>query len=89
MAEPYRSTPIFDENTLPEALRNNHQTKEGVWGLIRVLEGELNLTYVEPHAEKVLTPGSPGLVAPQQTHFVTAVGRMRMQVDFYNEPPTL
>ncbi|PBN42922.1 DUF1971 domain-containing protein [Sphingobium sp. D43FB] len=88
MAEPYRSTPIFDENTLPDALRNRHQTKEGVWGLIRVLEGELNLTYVEPHSEKVLTPGSPGLVAPQQIHFVTALGPLRMQVDFYNEPPT-
>ena len=88
MAEPYRSTPIFDENTLPDALRNRHQTKEGVWGLIRVLEGALNLTYVEPHSETVLTPGSPGLVAPQQIHFVTALEPMRMRVDFYNEPPT-
>ncbi|MDE8650629.1 DUF1971 domain-containing protein [Novosphingobium album (ex Liu et al. 2023)] len=88
MAEPYRSTPIFDENTLPQALRSNHQTKEGVWGVIKVLEGVLNLTYVQPHAEKELTPGNPGLVAPQQTHFVTTIGPMRMQVDFYNEPPT-
>lgn len=88
MAEPYRSTPIFDENTLPQALRNMHRTKEGVWGVIRVLEGELNLTYVEPRSEKVLTPGNPGLIAPQQTHFVTALGPMRMQVDFYTEPPS-
>ncbi|CCW16987.1 Protein of unknown function DUF1971 [Sphingobium indicum BiD32] len=89
MAEPYRSTPIFDEITLPAALRANHQTKEGVWGIIRVLEGELNLTYVEPHAEQVLTPGAPGLVAPEQVHYVTALGPMRMQVDFYHEPPSL
>ena len=89
MAEPYRSTPIFDETTLPEALRSNHQTKDGVWGLIRVLEGELRLTYVEPRSEVLLTPGSPGLVSPQQTHFVTATGPVRMQVDFYHEPPAL
>jgi tellurite resistance-related uncharacterized protein len=89
MAEPYRSTPIFDEKTLPDALRGNHQTKEGVWGVIKVLEGELHLTYVEPRAEKLLTPGNPGVVAPQQTHFVTPTGPMRMQVDFYSEPPTL
>lgn len=89
MAEPYRSTPIFDEHTLPEALRNKHQTKDGVWGVIRVIEGELNLTYVEPHSEKVLKPGDPGLIAPQQIHFVTPLGPMRMQVDFYNEPPPL
>lgn len=87
MAEPYRSTPIFDQDSLPAALRNNHQTKEGVWGVIRVLEGELNLTYVQPHSEKMLSPGNPGVVGPQQTHFVTPIGPMRMQVDFYNEPP--
>lgn len=89
MTEPYRSTPIFNENTLPQALRANHQTKEGVWGVIKVFEGELNLTYIEPHSEMLLTPGNPGLVSPQQTHFVTAIGPMRMQVDFYNEPPRL
>ena len=32
MAEikPYRSTPIFDQDTLPAALRRRHDTKEGV-----------------------------------------------------------
>lgn len=89
MTEPYRSTPIFDESTLPAALRSRHETKAGVWGVIRVIEGELNLTYVDPHSEKLLTPGEPGLVAPQEAHFVTPIGRMRMQVDFYGEPPIL
>lgn len=89
MAAPYRSTPVFDETSLPQALRNMHQTKAGVWGVIRVLEGELRLTYVDPPSEKLLTPGNPGLTTPQQTHFVTPLGPMRMQVDFYDEPPTL
>lgn len=87
MAEPYRSTPVFDEATLPAALRNEHRTKEGVWGLIRVIEGQLNLTYVEPHSEKLLSPGNPGIVCPGQTHFVTPLGAMKMQVDFFSEPP--
>lgn len=87
MAEPYRSTPIFDEDTIPAALRAEHRTKTGVWGLIRVIEGELNLTYADPHAQKVLSPGNPGIVEPEQTHFVTPLGKVRMQVDFYTEPP--
>ncbi len=86
-AAPYRSTPVFDQDTLPAALRARHDTKAGVWGLIRVMEGELKLTYLDPVSEVVLTPGQPGLILPQQPHFVTPLGRMRMQVDFYDQPP--
>ena len=89
MAEPYRSTPIFDEHTLPAALRANHETKAGVWGVIRVLEGALTLTYAGDASQKKLSPGNPGIVAPKQVHFVTPDGPMRMQVDFYDEPPSL
>ena len=89
MAEitPYRSTPIFDQDTLPAALRRRHDTKEGVWGVIRVLEGELRLTLLEPPSEHVLTPDNPGLVLPKQPHFVTPTGPMKMQVDFFDQLP--
>lgn len=84
---PYRSTPVFDSDTLPAALRGRHNTKAGVWGVIRVLTGELKLTMIDPPSETVLTPGQPGLVQPQQPHFVTPIGAMTMQVDFYDQPP--
>ena len=91
MATPYRSTPIFDEETLPSALRAVHRTKAGVWAVIRVLEGELRLTLLDVGEEQVLSPGNPGVVAPEQPHSVTPLGtppgRLRMQVDFYDEPP--
>ncbi len=86
-ATPYRSTPVFDETSLPAALRSRHNTKAGVWGVIRVLEGRLILRYLEPASEIVLEPGRPGLILPEQPHEVEPLGAMRMQVDFYNEPP--
>jgi tellurite resistance-related uncharacterized protein len=84
---PYRSTPVFDEVSLPAALRSRHNTKAGVWGMIRVIEGQLKLRYLEPVSEIILEPGRPGLVLPEQPHEVEPLGQMRMQVDFYNEPP--
>ena len=88
--QPYRSTPVFDQNTLTQALRARHNTKAGVWGVIRVLEGELRLTYLgDPSSEVLLTPDQPGLIRPQQPHFVTPLGPMKMQVDFYDQPPTV
>ncbi len=88
MVTPYRSTPVFDETTLPAALRREHRTKAGVWGVIRVVEGRLMLTLADGN-EKVLTPERPGLVLPEQAHRVEPLGKMRMQVDFYDRPPAL
>ncbi|MGE4322732.1 MAG: DUF1971 domain-containing protein [Sphingobium sp.] len=86
---PYRSTPLFDQDTLPRALRARHHTKAGVWGVIRVIEGTLKLTYLDPPGEILLTPDRPGLILPRQPHYVTPLGPMKMQVDFYDQPPAL
>ena len=89
VSQPYRTTPVFDENTLPVGLRRDHRTKAGVWGVIRVLEGEVVFTRLFPAEEERLTPGRPGLILPDQPHFVTPVGPMRMQVEFYDHLPLL
>ncbi len=86
---PYRTTPVFDETTLPAALRGEHSTKAGAWGVIRVLEGKLKLTVLDPRGESILSPGSPGLLLPAQPHFVTPLGPIRMQIEFYDRPPAL
>ena len=88
MRAPYKITPVFDEATLPAGLRREHRTKAGVWGVIRVLEGELRLTFADGAAERILGPGRSGLVEPDQPHQVEPIGRMRMQVEFYETAPT-
>ncbi len=85
----YRSTPVFDEVTLPAALRADHRTKAGAWGVINVLEGQLRLTFVDPPESQTLSPGRPGLVKPGQTHFVTPLGAIRMRVDFHDTEPDM
>lgn len=88
-AKPYRSTPVFDEVSLPAALRHEHRTKPGAWGVIRVLEGEVVYTIIEPFEEQRLSADRAGLILPEQAHFVTPVGSMRMQVEFYDHKPAL
>lgn len=86
-ARPYRSTPIFDETTLPNALRARHATKAGVWGVVRVIEGRLRLTYLHPEVDVDLDADRPGLLSPEQYHFVTPTGPMKMQIEFYDRRP--
>jgi len=89
-SKPYRSSPVFDAETLPAALRRAHSTKAGVWGVIRVLEGAV-CYHIEDGSvpPALLTPATPGLIRPGQLHHVEPVGAMRMQVEFYDHRPAL
>jgi len=87
MPAPYRSTPVFDQTTLPAALRAEHSTKAGVWGVIRIIAGRLKLELPDSGTATILTPEEPGLVLPEQRHRVTPLGPVRMRVEFYREPP--
>jgi hemoglobin len=89
MVQPYESTPVFDETTLPESFRREHRTKAGVWGVIRVLQGRLKLTWLDMGEARILAPSRPGLVAPEQPHALEPVGPMRMRVDFYDQAPAM
>lgn len=86
---PYASSPVFDEASLPDALRNDHRTKDGTWGLLRVLEGEVRLIFTDPPREVLVTPETPAPIAPLATHYVVPLGKMTMQVEFYRSEPLL
>lgn len=81
----YKRTPEFDQDTLPAGLRRAHRTKPGVWALIHVIEGRLRYRVLEPLSETELTPGTPGVIQPDQPHEVEPLGVMRMYVEFYSQ----
>ncbi|EJN05976.1 DUF1971 domain-containing protein [Phyllobacterium sp. YR531] len=87
---PYRSTPLFDADTLPDALLREHRTKSGVWGVIRVLEGTVRYHVLdEAKLSLILTSRNPGIIHPEQPHRVEPIGMMKMRIEFYNHKPVL
>jgi len=88
-AAPYKSTPVFDEVTLPARMQREHRTKAGAWGVIRVLEGRLRYQVLDPGSEAILEPDRPGLILPEQPHLVEPLGPVRLQVEFYDRLPVL
>lgn len=79
----YKSTPVFDEHTVPKGLLTAHSTKRGVWGRIVVHLGTLAY-HVEGAASPLhLVPGCDGIVVPEQRHHVALSGPVRFQVDFH------
>lgn len=79
----YKKTPEFDESSVPKGLLNNHQTKEGVWGKIVLLEGRLLYTINEPKEEIYLDANNFGVVEPTVYHQVKPLGKVRFYVEFY------
>ncbi|HMM55308.1 MAG TPA: DUF1971 domain-containing protein [Candidatus Desulfobacillus sp.] len=79
----YKRTPVFEEDTVPEGLLQEHTTKPAVWGRIVVLEGRLRYTIHEPAREvHVLEPGHEGIIAPAMKHEILPLGRVRFYIEF-------
>lgn len=87
MSRSYKSTPQFDEKTLPLAIRQAHSTKAGVWGLLVVEKGEVRLIFHEPRREIPVRPGKPAKIPPQSVHHVETAEPMQMHVEFFREEP--
>jgi tellurite resistance-related uncharacterized protein len=80
----YKSTPEFNEATIPTGLQRDHTTAAGVWATINVIEGTLEYCITEPATEQhILGPSDKGIIEPQVKHFVKAPGPVRFRVDFY------
>jgi tellurite resistance-related uncharacterized protein len=84
----YKRTAEFTEQTVPEALRKDHSTKEGVWAKIRVGEGKLRYRIPALGAEMELSEDKIGIVLPEILHSVEPLGHVRFFVEFYRLPDT-
>jgi tellurite resistance-related uncharacterized protein len=80
----YKRTPIFDEQTVPQGLLNEHQTKESVWGKIVLLQGKLQYTINEPEKESIILDSNTiGVVEPTIRHEVKPLGKVQFYVEFH------
>ncbi|MCG8544890.1 MAG: DUF1971 domain-containing protein [Alphaproteobacteria bacterium] len=78
----FRRTESFTRDTVPNGLLKDHQTKEGVWGLIQVEVGALEYS-IGADEVYVLTPGKNGVVEPTVPHHVKPLGEVLFFVEFY------
>ncbi len=83
---PYRTTPSFTQQTVPDGLQRGHITKAGVWGRIVVEEGELGFTI--DGQTITLSPGTDGIVPPEVEHDVSVTGPVRFHVVLHRVPKT-
>jgi tellurite methyltransferase len=87
----YKRTAVFDESTVRRGLLGEHRTKVGVWGMLHVIEGEIDFILLEPERSvTTLAAGSTHVIVSGVAHQValrTAHPRARFYVAFYGPPP--
>jgi len=82
----YSSSPVFDQDSVPQALRKEHRTKPGVWAKAIVSEGPIDFVLEsEPDAPITIQAGNFAIAEPEVPHHVNVTGPVKFQLEFYRE----
>ncbi len=78
-----RTTALWDERTMPAGLRRSHRVAAGVWGRLRVREGELRFrARTHPPLDAVVGPGAEQAIPPEVEHEVEPLGEVAFLIEF-------
>ena len=83
---PGGTSPLFTEDTLPDALQAEHTLAPGRWGVLNVLGGSLRFVDMENTVERVITAPDRVTIRPGLSHRVAIEGPLRCRIDFFREP---
>ncbi len=79
----YKRTDEYTADSTPAGLLSDHTTKAGVWAMIRVLEGSMQLVTEEGVEE--LHKKNPGFIEPEVPHHIVPGEDVRFYVEFFRD----
>lgn len=88
----YKTLPVWGAATLPEGFRRMHNTQEGTWAQLQVLQGTLDFAFLDAAGQVVsqhrFSPQQqPPRIAPQQWHRIVATSDdVQCQLSFLCAP---
>lgn len=88
----YRRTPTFTGETVPRALLERHDTKAGVWGVLHVASGSLELIEHllegpgEHERRHRVNAGQTHTICPQLEHRVALLGPVEFFLELWRAP---
>ena len=78
-----RTTAVWDEQTVPTALRRAHRVPSGTWGRLRVEQGTVRfVAATSPPIDVRVEAGGAQPIPPDVEHHVEPVGAVRFAVEF-------
>ena len=78
-----RTSPDWNELSLPTGLRRSHRLGTGTWGRIQVHQGRLEFSMAsQPPLQHELVRGDEQAIPPEMDHEVRPIGSVRFSLDF-------
>jgi tellurite methyltransferase len=78
-----RTSPAWDEHTVPAALRRDHRVATGTWGRLRVAAGTLRfVARTDPLTDVIVDRDGEQNIPPDVEHHVEPRGPTRFAIDF-------
>lgn len=81
-----RTTPVFNQDSVPAGLLAAHKVAKAVWGLAVVETGTLGFSFEDEDSSVELGPGDCQVIPPERLHHVTPIGAVTFRVEFYKAP---
>ncbi len=79
-----RSTPEFDERTVPAGLLATHRVAVGVWGRLVVSAGSLRFVFEDDEASPgMISAGETQVIPPDRPHHLELDGPVQFRVEFH------
>ncbi len=79
-----RSSPVWDEQTIPAGLRRSHRMAGGTWGELQVIEGRMRFVMAsEPVLDVVVRTDSAQAIPPEVAHRVEPLGPVRFSITYF------
>ena len=81
-----RTTPEFDEHTVPKGLLREHRVAPEVWGRLLIRSGSLRFVFEDrSDAPSLLGEGDRQVIPPDVPHHVELVGPVVFVVEFHRQ----
>lgn len=79
-----RSTPVFDEHSVPAGLLAEHRVADGVWGLLVVEAGSVRFVFEDGEARPAMIgAGDTQVIPPGRPHHLELDDPVTFHVEFH------